>query len=140
MFGTKILGTDEYNSLKQKADNFDAVVAAVVSISIGAKSEDIALELITELIKASGNDENGNAAELQLQLTAAERRAETAETRVTELEAENANLRNSPADEPAGVITTSDPGAGDGDIADFADTHAGDTFAILEEMKKDGLL
>ena len=134
----KILRDSEYNSLKQKADNYDAVVTGIVAANDGLTAEEVTPEVITEAINASGSEDNST--ELQTQLDAAVERAETAESRVTGLETENANLRGSAAGESAQVTTKVEPAGENETIAAFADSHAGDTAAIWEQAKKEGLI
>ena len=133
----KILKDSDYNSLKQKSDNYDTVVNAVVANNESLSADDVTPDVITQALNASAGDDS---TELQTQLNAAIQRAETAESRVSVLETENANLRGSAGADPAVVTTKSDPGAAPESIADFADSNAGNTAAILNRLKEDGLL
>ena len=133
----KILKDDEYNSLKQKADNYDSVVNTVTANSESLSAEDVTPDVIAEALNASTESDQ---AELQTQLNAAVARANTAESRVQALETENANLRSSAAGEPAQVQTEGEPSGERETIATFADNHAGDSKLIWQKAKEEGLI
>jgi hypothetical protein len=135
----KILTDAVYTALKQKADNYDAVVTAVVGNGEGVTADNVTPDVIAEALNATG--ENVNTEELQTQLTAATQRAEAAEQRAQELEIENANLINSAGEDTAGIDAKGgEPGAAPESIAAFADTNAGNTAAILTEMQNQGII
>ena len=139
---TKILSTAAYNVLKGKADNFDAVVNAVVASNDGVAAEDVTLETIQAAIS---NDDVSESTERVTELVAS---VETLTTKVTELTTERDSLKTenvalAALPGAASVIQTPQADANADDSADsmvaFADKHKGDTLAIAAEMQKRGL-
>lgn len=140
----KVLSNAEHSALKQKADNYDNVVSALVSNNEGLTAEDVTPDVITEVLTASVETETE---ELQSQLTSAVSRAETAEARVEELTTEvekltteNNNLRGTPNEDTVTASVKSDADGQGETISQFANKNAGNTAAILEQAKKEGLI
>lgn len=52
------LSTSEYNALKQCADNYNAVVQSVVSVTQNLKAEDVTPDVISELLNAEPSGSN----------------------------------------------------------------------------------
>ena len=140
---TKILKEATYDALKAKADNFDAVVNAVVANNDGLTATDVTLETIQAAIVNEVSDTNLE------RVTELEASVGTLTTKVTELtterdtlKTENAALSALPGAES--VIQTPNADANADDSADelvvFANKHKGDTMAIAQEMKKRGLI
>ncbi|MDR2627549.1 MAG: hypothetical protein LBC40_05910 [Dysgonamonadaceae bacterium] len=134
----KVIKENEYAALKQKADNYDAVVAAVVAKNPDISTEEISVETVTEIIKSSS--ENHPDAGIQAQLDKANADLKVANTRISELETENANLLSSAGDQSGTVKTKKEVTSEEKTLADFANENAGDTASILEKCKKDGLI
>jgi hypothetical protein len=132
----KILKDSEYTSLKLKADNYDAIVAEIVKANSNLTSEEITPEVITEAI----SKENEPNADIQAKLTDMETQLKTANVRITELETENANLKESAGEQPAGVKTKSEMTGEKESLKEFADKNAGDTQAILAKAKEEGFI
>ena len=136
----KVIKENEYAALKQKADNYDAVVAAVVNKNPDISAEEVSLESITEIISADSDADVNPDAPLQVQLATVAADLVTANSRIAELETENENLRNSAGGDPGDVKTKKEVSGEEKTLADFANEHAGDTSSILEQCKKEGLI
>ena len=125
----KVLKEEDYRALKDKADAYDAV-AAVVAEAGALEAEAVTPEAVREalgrMVAGSGD-------------VAAERDA--LQARVDALQAENEQLRSLPG---AGTVTSQKPkadapgGTDDDTLLAFARKHAGDTRAIVAEMKEQG--
>ncbi len=133
---TKILSVTEYDALKAKADNFDKIVSSLSTKNANIKTEDITAETIVSALNTEKETEN-NSEELQTQLDAANQRAQTAEKRVTELEAEVEELSKVPTGGASTVKRDADTSE-ESNIVQFAEKHKGNTAAIMEELRKEG--
>ena len=140
---TKILSTAAYNVLKGKADNYDAVVNAVVANNNDVATEDVTLETIQEAIS------NDDVSESTKRVTELEASVETLTTKVSELTSERDSLKTenvalAALPGAASVVQTPNADSTTDDSADdmvvFANKHKGDTMAIAHEMKKRGLI
>lgn len=119
----------ELKLLKEKASNYDTIVNALVKNNEGLTAEEVTSELIVNALTA----ENEDVINLTSQL-------ETSNDRVIELEAENKELRRLPAGTPAPISSDGEPeGEVDG-LASFADKNAGNTVAILNRCKAEGII
>jgi hypothetical protein len=139
---SKFLTDSKHAELKQKADSYDAIVAALVKRNPDLKAEDVTLEMITEFIELASETEPTTepSAELQNQLDTATAALNTANARILELETENANLLQSAGGESAEVKTKTEVTGEQKTLADFATENRGDTQAILAKAKEEGLL
>ncbi|MDR1436826.1 MAG: DUF1804 family protein [Candidatus Symbiothrix sp.] len=136
----KVLKDQEYASLKQKADGFDTIVAAVRKADPDTAEQEISAETVVEIINAVSETESDPDAALQSALDTATAGLATANARITELETENANLRESAGDDTGTVKTKTEVSGKEETLADFADEHSGDTSSILDECVKTGLI
>jgi hypothetical protein len=140
---SKFLTDSKHAELKQKADSYDAIVAALVKRNPDLKAEDVTLETVTAFIESASETEPTTEPstepstepneELQNQL-------DTANARILELETENANLLQSAGGESAEVKTKTEVTGEQKTLADFAKENKGDTQAILAQAKEEGLL
>ena len=140
----KLLTDDKFALLTGQANAFIAIQTALVEASEDMTAEDITSEAVIEALQ--GSVLQGALTETETQLTqtqellaAQELALKTANDRIAELEAELDVLEITPAKKPATITPKSDGGDPD-TIAEFADKNQGDTFAILERAKKEGLI
>lgn len=146
---SKILKDSTYNELMAKATAFDRIIgsvqndgademsveeyadAVVASLdSFDGASEGEADGSQLEAVQALLDEANAKISDLQSQLQA----ANDSVTSLTE------ELNNVPAEKPAPIVAKSEVTASAGDIASFADKNEGDTFAILDKLKEEGLI
>lgn len=142
---TKILSGAAYLALKEKADNYDAVVNSIVASNEGLKAEDVTLETIQTAITTEVDESvtaNAN------RITELEGTVSTLTTEKTELEstvvtltAEKEELMKLPGAESVIAIPEldSNPDEGADTMLAFAEKHKGDTMAIAAEMRKRNL-
>lgn len=140
----KLLTDDKFALLTGQANAFIAIQTALVEASEDMTAEDITSETVIEALQ--GSVLQGALTETKTQLTKTEKllaeqelALRTANDRIAELEAEMDELELTPAKKPATITPKSDGGDPD-TIAEFADKNQGDTFAILERAKKEGLI
>lgn len=119
----------ELNALRAKANNYDAIVNALVKNNEGLTPEEVTSELIVNALTSENED--------VVNLTS---RLETATNRVSELEAENKELRRLPGGTPAPISSSGEPKGEVEDLASFADKNAGDTVAILNRCVEEGII
>lgn len=141
----KLLTDDKFALLTGQANAFIAIQTALVEASEDMTAEDITSETVIEALQAA-TGESGDAelqtqlTEAQTQLTTAQTALETANTRITELEAEVAELDGIPATEGAKIVAKGEAGGKPVSLSEFANKNKGDTQAILEQAKKEGLI
>jgi prefoldin subunit 5 len=141
---TKILSSATYNALKEKADNYDAVVSSIAAKGEGVEAADVTLENIQAVINADEPPVDETAV---ARITELEGTLETLNSTVTELTTERDALQTKvealsalpgaesitavkPAAEASAVETN--------DLLAFATEHKGDTMAIAEKMREAG--
>lgn len=159
----KLLKPSEYTALKNKADGYDAIISAIVSKNDNVTAEDITADNVIELLNATGDEDPQDPAttdpvtdpsedttnqdpadpeedtdadakpDLQAQL-------DEANATIAAQQEEINSFNAAPAAEPAAIAPKSEPGAKSEDIAAFADKNAGDTHAILNRMKEEGII
>ncbi|MDR1370818.1 MAG: hypothetical protein LBJ72_11945 [Dysgonamonadaceae bacterium] len=138
----KILSPKEYQVLKQKADNFDAIVAKIVAKNSELKADDVTVEIINQLVdNATGDDELSAQLDqanetIKTQKQTIDANAETISKLTTEIE----ELKGTGATPPANVDKKEELDSKEKDIASFADANKGDTASILDFAQKEGLI
>lgn len=143
---SKILKDSTYNQLKAKSDAWDRVMQAL-------QTEDEATEMTIEeqadlILVALDNapdEQDGSVLEaLQAQLDAANEQNTVLQTQLEEanntIQSLNNDLDNLPAEEPAKISSKQEGGVKEMSLSEFADKNAGNTFAILDKLKEEGLL
>jgi hypothetical protein len=130
----KILKDEQFNELTQKSSSFDAILEALTKHNAELTPDDITSERIIDMIFS---DDRGNDREEIEKLTS---NLKTAEASILELEAENKNLKDSAAGDPAEPKTKTEPTGEKESLTDFCDKNAGDTNAILAKIKEEGLI
>lgn len=143
---SKILKDSTYNQLKAKSDAWDRVMQSL-------QTEDDATEMTIEeqadlILVALDNapdEQDGSVLEaLQAQLDAANEQNTVLQTQLEEangtIQSLNNELDNLPAEEPAKISSKQEGGAKEMSLSEFADKNAGNTFAILDKLKEEGLL
>lgn len=138
----KFLNDKDYNAMKGKADNFDAIVEAIVKNGDNITNEDVNADTIIEAIQQENQTEDHS--DMLSQLKAANARVveleseiKTAKARISELEME---LDEAPGAEPAVISAKGEPSAEPLSIDQFANKNIGDTDAILAQAEKEGLI
>lgn len=141
----KYLKNEEFAALKQKADNYDAVVAGIVGKNENLKADEVTPEVILGGLEDGGTDNT----ELTEKITTLESTVGTLTTEKEGLETENAQLKEKvealselPGAEsvskgkPASEVTTTSTDT----VLEFASKNKGNTLAIVAEMEKSGIL
>jgi len=133
----KILSDAEHKKLKEKADNYDAVVNAVVASGEGITPEDVNPDVIAQALNTAGDDPDSDT------------RVSTLETEVRNLTAERDNLKAEveelrilPGSES---VTTKKPLAESSavvsdELLDFANKNKGNTLSIAAKMVESGFV
>lgn len=141
----KILNDEKYALLSAQAAAFEAIKTAMIESSEGLDPEEITAESIVEALQ--GDALQGALTEVQSKLdetnkllTASETALEAANARITELEAELAELDVTPATTTATIAPQGEAGGQAETIAEFANKNRGDTEAILAKAQKEGLI
>lgn len=141
----KILNDEKYALLSAQAAAFETIKTAMIESSEGLDPEEITAESIVEALQ--GDALQGALTEVQSKLdetnkllTASETALETANARITELEAELAELDLTPATTTATIAPQGEDGGQAETIAEFANKNRGDTEAILAKAQKEGLI
>ena len=141
----KILNDEKYALLSAQAAAFEAIKTAMIESSEGLDPEEITAESVVEALQ--GDALQGALTEVQSNLdatnellTASETALETANARITELEAELAELDVTPATTTATIAPQGEAGGKAETIAEFADRNKGDTQAILKMAMEENLI
>jgi hypothetical protein len=130
----------------QKSKGFDAIVQAILAANEDTKAEDITAADVIEILNAAADANKGTDATAAIQqqldtetarVAVLETELETANNRIAELEAD---LSGTAAEPPATIVSKGEAGGKEMTIAQFADKNKGDTQAILEQLKKEGLI
>lgn len=140
----KVLKDNQFNEMKEKAEKFDAIVAAITENSTDIKAEDITAELVIEAMTPSEDaNDSSKVEELTAQINtltterdALQKRAETAEARVSELE-------GIPAEETVGGKTPKKSDAPESSLDEvntFAKSHANDLASVIEMVRKSDIV
>ena len=139
----KILKDAQFDELSEKANNYDAIVTAMVAA--GANADDIKPQSILDAMEpkdeADGDKPDVEALNQQIKTLTSERdalktRAEKAEQRVTELE-------GLPADETAGGKTPKRDENADASLDEltaYAASHNKDQASVIEMVRKSGIV
>ena len=125
----KFLKQAEFDALTAKATNYDAIVSALVKNNEGLTLEEVTPALIVNALTSDNEDVINLTSQLQ-----------TSNERVIELETENNELRRLPAGTPAPISSDGEPKGEVDDLASFADKNAGDTVAIINRCKAEGII
>lgn len=137
----KILNDNKFTEISTKADNFDRIVAAIVTDSDDIKVEDVTVENIIEALQhiseSDDSELHANINSLELQVSDLKEQLSAAQARIVELENE---LDSTPAENSATIVSKGEPSGEPMDINDFARKNADDPFLVLEEMKKQQLI
>jgi len=137
----KILNDNKFTEISTKADNFDRIVAAIVTDSDDMKVEDVTVENIIEALQhiseSDDSELHANINSLELQVSDLNEQLSAAQARIVELENE---LDTRPAEQSATIVSKGEPSAKPMDINDFARKNADNPFLVLEEMKKQQLI
>jgi len=141
---TKILSTAAFNVLKEKADNYDAVVNSVAAKGEGVEAADVTLENVQAVINAEVQEVDETAS---IRVTELEETVGTLTTEKEELTIERDALQTKvkalSALPGAESITAVKPAAEASaietdDLIAFATEHKGDTMAIAARMREAG--
>jgi len=124
---TKILSTAAFTVLKEKADNYDAVVNSVAAKGEGVEAADVTLENIQAVINA---EESAGDSILQAAVTKLEETVETLNTTITELTSERDTLKTENA------VLSALPGAESVVAIPEAEASATATDEVLEFAAK----
>lgn len=141
----KCLKDEEHAALKQKADNYDAVVQSILAKNENLKAEDVTPEVIENALNDADGDDAGTsekinqlqskADNLQEQLNTVTGERDALQTEVEELRelpgADSVSTKK-PKAEASAVVTD--------DLLSFAQSNKGNTMGILAKMKEDGIL
>jgi|GEM_PF-990796 len=137
----KVLTNEQHAALIEKAANWDNIVSHYVEGNPEAKAEDVTPD---SLLEAFAND---NKSEMENKLESAQEEISMLKTEKTKLENEKAELQTQVNNLLAGagakvaaVQSETELNAKEETLAEFAQKHSGDTFAILEMAKKEGLI
>lgn len=137
----KILNDNKFTEISTKADNFDRIVAAIVTDSDDMKVEDVTVENIIEALQhiseSDDSELHANINSLELQVSDLNEQLSAAQARIVELENE---LDTRPAEQSATIVSKGELSAKPMDINDFARKNADNPFLVLEEMKKQQLI
>jgi len=134
----KFLKKSEYDSLKAKADNYDLIVDSIVKTNEELKPEDITPQIIVDAFTESQTESS-----VQDELDKANGRIKELETEnstIPQLQEQIKNLKGVAAEQPGAISSKSEVGAEPKTLADFGKENAGNTQAILGELKKEGLI
>lgn len=141
----KILNDEKYALLSAQAAAFEAIKTAMIESSEGLDPEEITAESVVEALQ--GDALQGALTEVQSKLdatnellTASEKAFEAANARITELEAELAELDITPATTTTTIAPQGEDGGQAETIAEFADRNKGDTQAILKMAMEENLI
>ena len=161
----KILTDSQHSALKQKADEYDKIVNAMISSSEGVDAAEVTSDVIIEAINSADHagktgEDQAEALRSQVSTLTGSNAALTAEketlisekdtlfsekeTLTRDLETANARIQDlekeidrTPAAEPAQISSTGDSHE-EQDIVKFAEKNVGNPIAVLAEMKKQG--
>lgn len=136
----KFLNDNDYKSLKQKADHFDSIAQAIVAAGENITAADVTAETVIEALQKGGSGETGDITALQARVNELESLVSERDNTITGLNAQIADFNGAAAGDPSTIIPDGEPGSKEEDIATFADKNKGDTQAILERCKKEGLI
>lgn len=159
----KLLNPSVYAALKNKADGYDAIIAAIVSNGEDISPDEVTADTVIQMLNDPGeedpqdptaNDDSATDAETDTEDedpadedpdvdpanddTDIQAELDAANATIASLQEEIAAFNAAPAEDPATIAPKSEPGAQEMDLATFADKNAGDTHAILDFMKKTG--
>jgi hypothetical protein len=134
----------ELKPLQTKATAYDSIVAAILKTNSELTEEDVTAELIIEAITSNSN---ATDTELQSKFDALQEEhntlqseKETLTTENTELKEQVTNLQGSAAEGEAIITSEGEASGKTGGLSDFSNKHKGDTAAILEQCKKEGII
>lgn len=137
----KILNDNKFTEISTKADNFDRIVAAIVTDSDDMKVEDVTVETVIEALQhiseLDDSELHADIDSLESQVSDLKEQLVAAQARIVELENE---LDTWPAELSATIVAKGEPSAEPMDINEFARKNADNPFLVLEEMKKQQLI
>ncbi len=136
----KILNDNKFTEISTKADNFDRIVAAIVTDSDDMKIEDVTVETVIEALQLPESldlELHADIDSLESQVSDLKEQLVAAQARIVELENE---LDTWPAELSATIVAKGEPSAEPMDINEFARKNADNPFLVLEEMKKQQLI
>lgn len=134
----KLMNDAQYNELKTKASAYDATIRQIGEANPGLKEADIAQAdlqaLLAESVPSNALETaNATIATLQAEIASLKTELNVSAATITE-------LKGIPADVAASLYHDGDGPAVDEDIAIFADKHEGDDIAIVNELKRRGIV
>jgi hypothetical protein len=137
----KVLTNEQNAVLTEKATNWDKIILHYVEGNPEAKAEDVTPDSLFEAFA------NENDSEMQSRLESAQAQIEvllsektTMEKEIDELQTQVNNLLAGAGAKVVAVQSETEPNAKEETLAEFAQKNSGDTFAILEMAKKEGLI
>lgn len=136
----KILNDNKFTEISTKAENFDRIVAAIVTDSDDMKIEDVTVETVIEALQLPESldlELHADIDSLESQVSDLKEQLVAAQARIVELENE---LDTRPAELSATIVAKGEPSAEPMDINEFARKNADNPFLVLEEMKKQQLI
>jgi len=138
----KILTDAAHAALKAKADNYDAVVGAVVASNEGLTAEDVTLEVIQGAMSADDAASAGRVTELEATVETLTASVTTLTTERDGLQSQVTALSELPgAAAAAAVIPAAEVTAtATDDVLAFAIKNKGNTLAIAAKMQEAGLV
>ncbi|MDU1906416.1 MAG: hypothetical protein E6772_16725 [Dysgonomonas sp.] len=133
----KFMTNKELEPLQNKASTYDSIVAAILATNSNLKAEEVTAELIIEAITSNAG---ATDPELQSKFDTLQGQHNDLIVERNGLKEQVTNLLNSAAEDPAEISSDSEADAEPVSIADFANKNKGNTAAILEMAKKEGLI
>ena len=138
MFKSKILTKKDYDALTAKAANYDKIVATVVESNPGINAEDVSFETIQELMQNDSSDDTDP--ELQSKFDNLQADYNTVINERDNLQTQVTNLLNTAGEDPGSISSGSEVTGKEDSLSQFAKKNAGNTAAILEKCKEEGII
>ena len=138
----KILTTDQFSALKDKADQFDKLAAHILENSEGITAQDVTAEAILDMLKPDEAEAGENEAvkEMKKQIQDLTVTLTAAEAERSKLQQEVELLRGLPAEEPTLKTPAGDPRESSlEEVLNFARKNPGNTLAITQKLREIGL-
>lgn len=141
----KWLKDEEHAALKQKADNYDAVVQSILAKNENLKAEDVTPEVIENALNDTGGNDAGSGekiTQLETQVNNLQEQLNTVKGERDALQTEVEELRELPGSDSVTVKNPkAEPSAeATDDVLEFARANAGNILAIAAKMQESGLV
>lgn len=139
----KFLKDEHFAALKQKSDNFDSIVNSILGKNPEMKAEDVTAEMVIDALNAeSGDNSDETLSALKTEISNLKNQVGSITKERDDLQALNDELSELPgvksltkkvAKAESSAIETDD-------VLKFAQQNSGNTLAIAEKLKAEGLV